>query len=134
MKACVNKLRTEVCERHRRREIVDARIQVFYGTRFRVQKFPFAALVDGDCVISLDPLGNLPVTVDQTGSLLDPPPLGSPRFREHFLPESPVGEAPAGLGPAGRLPARQTERDEEGEVEDADEEELPPGQDPKIIE
>jgi hypothetical protein len=109
---------------------VDSRIYVFHGVRFQLQKWPFPALVHGKQAIPLDPLDDLSPVIDTSGSLYDPPALVN-RASQPPTWRPSTSESPADSGPVEILAAEQSAYDEEGASED--EEELPPGQDPQIV-
>jgi hypothetical protein len=123
---CVHKLRAEVCERRRLREDADTRIYTFYGIRYHLQKWPFAALVHGQDIIPLDPLNDLEPVIDESGALYEEPSLinRSPRrdLRSPSVPAETLAEAVPGN-------AFSPEDDDSADEEEG----LPPGQNPEII-
>ena len=131
LRECVRKLFVEISELRQNRRNADIRICVFHGVRYHLQKWPFSALVHGKDVIPLDPLDDLQPVIDQSGSLLDPPSPADLGARRAVRPQPPAVDGRPAPGPAEASSATEPSTNDES-VED--EEELPPDQNPQIVE
>jgi len=98
-----------------------------------LQKWPFAGLIHGDHVVPLNPLDSSPPILDESGSLSMPLTVEGLAALRAAGPPSPAGEASNGPAALQGLPTLPAARDAYEMAEDADNEELPPGQDPVII-
>jgi hypothetical protein len=120
LRECVRQLRAEIYAFHKNGDRIDIRISVIHGVRYRLQKWPFVALVHGKDVIPLDPLDDLEPIIDQEGSLYQPV----------SLLDRTAAEPSAAAGPAEVAPAAESAGGDDGA--DQDEEGLPPGENPQI--